>query len=207
MTLLALCFTLTACGEKNNRTAVAMRDAGPRASDQAAIANTSFEGRVFTNSSYQSQFQDVVVGLLSTHVRPEYIGFVSANGQNNSGVTFGGQITLTNGSILNGMGGTIANTSRLAVQVRDYAPQSPDVPAFLIQLTNAQGLVSGNFVEVTFSDAYGAIMLRGQINTLQRTFTGTMSYDNNVLHDGSRPGAAGTLGDFQIPLCSIFVCN
>jgi len=199
---------LAACQPPENKSPVVVRGVGPRVENQPGQPNTSnLPGRVFANPYYQQAFQEAVVGLLSTDVRPEYIGHVSATGENGSGVFFGGQVKLTSGSILSGAGGVIAGDSHIVIQVRDYVPQhqnAPPLPA--IQLRAAQGQVWGNQVQIVFWDAYGAVELSGQIDTQRQVFTGVMKYENYILYDGSSPGAAGTLGDFTIPICSFFMC-
>ena len=208
--LIVAALGLTACQEKKDpRQGITTRGTGPRAANQAAAGGVQLQGRVQADPSYQQYFQDAVNGLLSTDVRPDYIGFVSANGQNNSGVFIGGQIVISGGTLANFNGsGTIASQSRIVIQVRDFFPQMPNAPALpAIALSNAQGSINGNYVEVMFSDGFGSITLSGYIDTYQRVFTGTVKYDNQILYDGSRPGAAGELGDFMIPMCSIFQCQ
>lgn len=199
---------LAACQPPENKSPVVVRAVGPRVESQPGQPDTSnLPGRVYTNPYYQQAFQEAVIGLLSTDIRPEYIGYVSATGENGSGVFFGGHVKLTSGSVLGGTGGVIAGDSHIVIHVRDHVPQHqnpPPLPA--IQLRAAQGQIWGNNVQIVFWDAYGAVELTGQIDAQRQVFTGVMKYDNYILYDGSRPGAAGTLGDFTIPLCSFFAC-
>lgn len=199
---------LAACQEKDNRSSVVVRAVGPRVQSQTSQPDTSnLQGRIYTDPYYQQGFQEAVVGLLSTDIRPEYIGYVSANGQNGSGVFFGGRVRLTSGSLTTGFGGVIASDSSIVIQVRDYAPQFQNVPPLpAIELKTAQGQISGNDVQIVFWDAYGAIEMRGQIDSARGVFTGVIKYDNNITYDGRQPGAAGNLGNFSIPICSFFAC-
>jgi hypothetical protein len=151
---------------------------------------------------------------LSTDVLPQYVGQVSASGQGNSGVRFGGRVGLINGSlgsILGGYGGgyaMIAGNSQLIIQVIDYLPQYPDaplIPPFIFG--QAQGQIMGNQAQITFSDRYGQVTLQGYLNMQNNSFEGTISYDNNISIDGSTPGAAGTLGNFSVPICAFFACQ
>ncbi len=198
---------LAACSPPESRSPVVVRAVGPRTQGQAQPDTSNLPGRIYSSASYQHAFEEAVKGLLSTDIRPEYIGYVSATGENGSGVFFGGQVRLVNGSITSGFGGTIANDSHIIIQVRDYIPNMSNVPILpAIQLRAAQGQVSGNYAQIVFYDGYGMVQLTGYIDIQRQLFTGIVKYDNYVLYDGSRPGAAGTLGDFSIPLCSFFAC-
>ena len=81
---------------------------------------------------------------------------------------------------------------------------APAIPQVMI--ATASGYVQGNQAVIEFHDNYGAVTLHGTIDTTNNVFTGAMSYDNSVMYDGTSPGAAGTLGTFSIPLCTLFSC-
>jgi hypothetical protein len=73
------------------------------------------------------------------------------------------------------------------------------VPASSVQSTGGTG------VQVTFSDSFGAILVSGSWNG--GTFSGTITFQNVRNHTGGAGGSSGTLGTFQIPVCSFFVCG
>lgn len=207
--LIFSCLALAACQNNSGSTPVASRAAGPRITANSAntAAASTLVGQVYSNATYQSQFQDAATGFLSTDVNPLYVGTISDTGQNNSGVYFSGKVSLA-GMNLSGYTGsaTISGTSTFTIQVRDYVSQYPStswIPPFTFY--TAQGTLNGSQAQIVFSDSYGSVTLSGTVS--QTTFQGTISYDNGILYDGTRPGAAGTLGNFTIPICSFFVCN
>lgn len=210
--LLVLTIGLSACGDKKDQSQqVSVRGPDPRAAMSAAqAANVNVPGRITADPTYQQEFQLAVTDFLSASIRPDYVGFVSASGQNNSGVFFGGVVNFTNGSLRNGLGAslTVAPNSKIVLQIRDYVQQYPNAPALPpTALGNGQGTVTGTDVQLQFSDQFGTVQLTGTLDTARNMFYGSISYDNNVMYDGTRPGHAGTLGDFQIPICSFFNCN
>jgi hypothetical protein len=210
-------FALAACGDKNEgSTNVTSRGMGPR----TALANSmnyngagstsQMQGIVRSGASNQNGFQQAAVDFVSTDVQPQYVGYVSATGQNNSGILFGGRVGLASGSLRNVGGGQVPITSNstFQIQVVDYTPQypnSPLIPPFVFN--HAEGYISGNMAQITFSDSYGSVSLEGTIDSTSGRFVGQMTFDNNVNIDPNQPGHAGNLGDFIIPICSFFVCN
>lgn len=201
---------LTGCQNKNEEAPILSRAIGPRGALGAnyGINGASLTGKIFTDPSYQQEFQDAVTGFLSTDVNPQYVGLVSATGRNNSGVYFAGRVALSTGSLrtFTGSYADIHPNSSLSIQVRDYSPQYPNAPALPpFTFSRAQGVIQGNQAEIIFGDSYGTVTMVGIIT--QNTFEGEISYDNSVSYDGSKSGAAGTLGNFSVPTCSFFSCN
>jgi hypothetical protein len=216
---LVLAFTmlaLAACDKNVGSTTVTSRGMGPRTALAQSmgynqqLGSAQLQGIVRSDPSNQSGFQDAVVGFLSTDVKPEYVGTVSAAGQYNSGVWFGGRVALASGSLRTMGGGQVpvSSNGQFQIQVIDFTPQYPNAPRIPpFTFSHADGYVSGNTAEITFSDSYGSVTLSGTIDSTSNRFVGQMSYDNNVNIDSSQQGAAGVLGDFAIPICSFFVCN
>jgi hypothetical protein len=211
LTLLAL----AACDKNEGTSTITSRGTGPRISSANAAggayaSGVQMQGVVKSDASNQNSFQEAVVGFLSTDVQASYIGYVSATGQYNSGVLIGGRVNLASGSLrtLGGGQSPVASNGRFQIQVIDYNPQYPNaapIPPFIF--TRADGYVSGNSAQITFSDSYGSVMLQGTLDSVSGRFVGQISYDNNVNIEAGQQGAAGTLGDFAIPICSFFVCN
>lgn len=201
---------LAGCQKNEESTPLASRAFGPRGSigSMYGVNSGSLTGRVYSDPNYQQEFQDAVTGFLSTDVNPQYVGLVSAAGQNNSGVFIAGRVVLSSGSLrsFSGAYADVNPNSSFTIQVRDYSSQYPNAPALPpFTFSRAQGMIQGNQAQITFGDNYGSVTLTGVIN--QNTFDGEITFDNSVTFDGSRPGAAGTLGNFSIPTCSFFSCN
>ncbi len=213
----AIPLALTACpsssgNNNNNVPAPAATPTGPRtaAASSLSVSGIQLAGSVTSTTQNQAQFQAAAVGYLSTDVAPNYIGQVSVTPTSTSGIFFGGTVTLAAGSMKGyaGQGATIQSTSQFAIQIIDSNPQVPNTPAIpAFVYTTATGTIQGTTAQLQFSDAYGTITMNGTVDVPNNNFTGTMTFDNNVLFDGTSPGHAGTLGQFTIPLCSFFVCN
>jgi hypothetical protein len=210
----ALCIplALTACPSSSGNQASAPAPVGPRTALASTLSASGMQlvGTVSSDAPHQAQFQAAVVGFLSTDLSPSYIGTVNVSPSSTSGVFFGGQVTLSTGSMKSytGQNATISPTSQFAIQVIDSnpsVPNTPAIPAFVFQ--KAAGTLQGMTAQLQFSDTYGTITMAGTVDTTKNLFTGTMAFDNNVLYDGSTPGHAGNLGNFSIPLCQFFVCN
>lgn len=209
---------LAGCQKNDGSTQVSSRISayGPRAASSAgySVAGTSLAGRVYFDASGQQGFEEAVKDFLSTDVLWNYVGYVSATGQYNTGVYFGGQVAPVTGSLRTLSGGTvaIASNSRLVIQVIDSWPQAPNTPVLPPFIFNrADGYISGNTAQITFSDNYGSITFSGYINTSTNRFEGnsydSVRFDNTENINPSDSPHAGNLGGFSIPLCSFFVCN
>jgi hypothetical protein len=168
----------------------------------------TLKGIIYSDAAYQEQFQDNVRGLLSTDIPDDYVGYVSCRAEHNTGVFFGGRVRLTSGNIRNMTGGEsqIDPNSELLIAVYDYFPNAGKLPPIPpLYFKKATGRVSGNRAYIRFEDAYGYIEMEGYFDA--NRFRGAIAYDNHVKHDGSRPGAAGVLGDFDIGTCDFFRCQ
>ena len=223
--LLLVVLAFTACGKKDEGTrgenAATARNTrsngwGSTFDKNGPLGTTQLSGRVYGDS--QEGFMDYVRGLVSATIPEDYLGsYVSAglDGDNRTGVFFGGQVALTNGSVASGGLGSgtrqsVHSRSRLLITVYDNMVGRKDesgetIGAVPIYMENASGFVQGNQATITFSDDYGTIQMDGTFDG--QYFTGEMSYDNNVMYDGSSPGAAGVGGYFRVPTCQFFVCN
>lgn len=165
-------------------------------------------GVVYADSSYQSQFQEAVTGFMSGSVPEDAVGYVSAQGERNTGFYIGGYVPLSSGSLrgYSNQRVNISSSARLLIQVYDYFPNQTELanlPA--IYLTRAEGVVEGNFAYIKFYDNYGMVEMEGEFD--QSMFRGQFRYANSVhAEDGVQPHE-GTIGDFEIPTCRFFVCN
>lgn len=209
--LVLVAFSMTACQKNNSGSApIEARGGVSRAghySDPAQVG-LQLNGVVFSEARYQEDFNHSVRDFLGASIPKEYIGYVSARAENNTGVFIGGQVDLANGQGLRSIVGSrmeITPSSRLVVAVYDYWPNQSGVePIPPVYFTSSSGYVSGNSAELMFRDSYGYVKLSGQFN--DQVFAGTISYYNERNHDGSRQSQPRVLGNFELPTCQFFRC-
>ena len=70
--------------------------------------------------------------------------------------------------------------------------------------------INGNNINLTFKDDKGEVNLVGTVDKNERenvlTISGSMSFNNYVRFNGSTPGSRGSLGLFEIRVCSFLDC-
>lgn len=214
--LLAMGLSLAGCQNKDDGPTVESNRAGvPWAGGTGSPTSPTstgvqVSGYVTANSTYQSQFQEAVFNLMSTWVPRQYVGYVSSTLENNSGVRFGGQVTMANGAGLQSVGSGSANihqASRILVQVTDQWPSGQSFsPLPEMYMQNAEGYVQGNYATLRFWDDYRVIYIEGQFDG--QNFTGKFRFQNIKSYDGSQIDTRKwLLGDFQVPTCQFFRCN
>jgi hypothetical protein len=168
----------------------------------------TLNGIVTLDSAYQSDFDQEVRDFLAGSINPDYIGTVSSQGANQTGVYVGGKVTLQNGQTLSSVANgrvDITPTSELLVAVYDkFQDQANLAPLPPIYLKQSSGYVSGNNIFMDFYDNYGSVHLEGtydrNVAKLTFSFNTTRTFDGNV-------GQAGTLGVLSIPTCQFFRCQ
>ncbi|MBL7689840.1 MAG: hypothetical protein JNJ49_17525 [Bdellovibrionaceae bacterium] len=202
---------LGGCTKQDGATPITTSGRGVSPTGSAALANgRTLNGWVFSPGN-QDLFQEAVVGLVDAKAPADYVGFVSADA-NGTGVFIAGKVELQSGA-LNVSSSTRMNVrsdSALVIAVYDEytgrtAQDGKKVEPFAFDYNQASGTVSGNTVNLRFTGATGTVTMDGSFNS--NVFRGTISYDNSVRYDGTRPGAAGTLGDFEVPTCQFFRCQ
>lgn len=203
---------LGGCTKQDGATPITTSGRGVSPTGSATLANgRRLNGWVFSPGN-QDLFQEAVVGLVDSKAPVDYVGYVSADA-NGTGVFLAGRVELQSG-VLNVNSSTqmnIRSDSTLVIAVYDEytgrtAQDGKKVEPFSFDYTQASGTVSGNTVRsLTFTGPKGSVTLNGSFNS--QYFRGTISYDNSVRYDGSTPGAAGTLGDFEVPTCQFFRCQ
>lgn len=165
------------------------------------------------SSGNQDLFQEAVGGLVDATMPADYLGFVSADAKGGTGLFLGGRVELQSGA-LNPNSTARVNVradSKLLLAVYDEFTGRADASGTVVKpisigFSRAEGYVSGNQVSLKFIDPqYGFVVMQGSFSG--SLFRGSISYDNAVRYDGSRPGAAGTLGDFEVPTCQFFRCQ
>lgn len=209
---LALAFVgSTGCQKAKNSTRVStgsnVRSGGIAPGSTTTPSGIQLNASVTTTQYSQADFQLGVEDLLEAQVAREFVGPVSRDARDGTGVFFGGKVELANGQKLGVSNGVIniAPNSEILVSVFDsyYTQQNLD-PIPPIYLRQATGQISGNNVNITFSDSYGTITLRGTFSS--STFTGTFAYQTLRTHDGQQ-GYHGDLGNFSVETCKFFRCN
>jgi hypothetical protein len=198
--------SLAACQKKEDSTAISTAGRVPRGAYDSLYANganpnTKLVGKVVRASSEQDEFDAGVRGFLSSTLPEDYVGYVDAQGQYNTGVFFGGRVVTRGAS----GGYQIDPSSQIMIVVKDYFQNQTNVQPIAWYLSNASGQISGNTAIIRFQDALGYVELQGSFD--QNYFEGDFLYDNNRRYDGSTPGAAGAIGHFVIPTCQFFVCQ
>ncbi len=172
--------------------------------NQAAMS-LSTPGVVYSDVTNQNAFQQAVAGLLSTDTPEESVGFVSCRAENNTGVFIGGRVGV-NGGVLNSTSwGSVGVDPNSLLLITVYHSNAGAAGLPKLPFNRATGYISGQSAIIEFSDAYGSIKMQGTFNA--QRFQGTISFDNGIRYDGARPGAAGTLGYFDIGTCEFFRCN
>jgi hypothetical protein len=179
---------------------------GQNAGLNSAGANIPTTGVIYTDAANQNAYQAAVAGLVSTDLPESSLDYVSAQWENGTGVAFGGRVTLANGGAIGTSAGwgqqTISSSSQILIVVQHANQATVGQPRLYFK--RASGVVSGTAATIQFSDDYGLVTLQGTF--VSNRFRGTISFDNAVKYDGTRPGAAGTLGAFDIAACDFFKC-
>jgi hypothetical protein len=201
---------VSSCQKNDSSSGVTVHGSGT-AGQNAASAGLTLNGGIYTDASQQSAFQDAVGGFVNAIIDDQqYLGQVSATMQNGTGVLMGGRVNLASGTLRSagtGQQSTINPNSVAYVAVYDGTKDTNGaaLPPIGRYFSNGAGTISGNYATLTFTDDYGTIRLEGQFDTTK--FVGTFSYENQRRFDGTNPGAAGTMGTFQLPTCQFFTCN
>lgn len=149
---------------------------------------------VIQNSN--GSLQQAVAGLISASMDPSELGTV-----NNGDVRITGYIDRDRTGSVN-----YAN-SWMVIEIIDSYARQGNVDPIQIEIVGLSNAVSnGNNVELSFSDAYGMITIRGQ--TDQNSFYGQqISYRNTESFNREAQPASGILGEFQVSLCGLFRCQ
>jgi hypothetical protein len=210
MTVVVLAVALSGCQKASDTTRIG--SAGPRAggvTPTSIPSNLVLNGIVTADPSYQSAFQQAVYDFMEAQIDPNYVGYVSSQGADQTGVFVAGRVELANGQPLmvnQNMGKVdILPTSQLLVAVYDKFADQKDLPPLPVTyLRQASGYIQGNQVFIEFSDNYGSVTLQGTFDssraTLQFSYNTKRTFDDKV-------GYRGVMGDLHIPTCQFFRCQ
>ena len=205
--MLAVVFAGTAgCQKAKSSTRVST---GGRAGGLAAGATTTPSGVSLTAAvkSVSADFELAVQDVLEATMPRDYVGRVSGAASDGTGVFLGGKVTASNGgpiSVANGVQSIAQNSELLLVVYDSFYAQAGLDPIPPIYLRSASGAISGNSVDIKFSDSYGFIRLVGQFD--RDRIVADVYYETTRTYDG-KVGWNGKLGRAEIPTCSFFRCN
>ena len=204
--------SLTGCPSPNNSSTINNRG-GTAAGQAANSAGISPNGVVYLPAGQQAAFTQVIADFVGAMMDPQYLGDVSVNASDSTGVVIGGKVALSGGtgSLRAAVGGQnqITNDSSVYIAIYDNRTGKRDANGVVIDpigrfFNNASGVVSGNTAHLQFQDDYGSLTLDGQFD--QNQFSGTVHFDNDTIWDSSGQTHAGSLL-FQVPTCQFFNCN
>lgn len=215
LTMVVLAFAMAGCQKAADTTRIG--NAGPRAGGATNTSipnNLVLNGIVMADPSYQSQFQQAVLDFMEAQIDPQYVGYVSAQGKDQTGVFVAGRVELANGQPLminqnqyqqNQGRIDILPTSELLVAVYDKFANQSNLPGLPVTwLRQAQGYIQNGQVYLDFYDNYGKVTLEGTYNSQSAKLRFT--YDTLRTFDG-KTGYRGVMGDLSIPTCQFFRCQ
>lgn len=209
--LMILTLAIVGCQKAPTESRIGSTDARANSLLPGATTTPSgitLNGKVTSDSSYQTQFEQAVKDFLEGSMNPNYVGMVSSQGSDQTGVFVGGKIALQTGQALypiNNGRVDITPTSELFVAVYDkFQDQSNLAPIPPVYLKQSSGYVSGNNIYIDFWDGYGSVHLEG---TFDHDYVrATFEFKTTRTYDG-RVGYSEPLGDLQVPTCQFFRCQ
>lgn len=212
--LLMVAVTIAGCQKAPESTPIRGGGTAPRANGEAGNTTVTQNGIVvngFVWSDDERFFNEMLKEFMAGSLDPQYVGWVSATAQNNTGVFIGGRVSLANGAGIqatnNGQSMQLNPASELFVLVVDYVPnQTPEPlpPTYFKKLDASQSYVSGNNAKLLFYDEFGFVEMTGQFTG--QYFEGNFYFDTQRKWNGEQ-GGAGNLGRFKVPTCQFFKCQ
>ncbi len=202
---------LVGCGKKQSGKAPINQARGSRSGGiQGDQVNSSgvLDGALVRFSTWSNaDFQNAVTDFLGASIPKEFIGQVSGDPNQSTGVVFGAQVQPTNNNYMNT---TLSSNGHILVAVYDSFTGQKDaegntIPPMAVYLQGISGNIQNNVLRAQASDAYGVLHIVGNING--STMTGNIWYDNYQNANGGSPVTNADIGGFQVPTCSILVCN
>lgn len=212
--LVMVAVTIAGCQKAPESTPIRGGGTAPRANGEAPGQTVTQNGIVVNGVVYSDNetfFNEMLKEFMAGSVDPQYVGWVSAMAQNNTGVFIGGRVTTANGGPIQATNNAqvqINPSSELYVMVYDYVPNQQNVPplppTYFKQLDASQSYINGNQAKLVFYDSRGFVEMKGQFDG--QYFKGDFYFDTQVTWNGQL-GGAGRLGWFQVPTCQFFRCQ
>lgn len=197
LAVVGIIISLMACGKKGSDGASVNSPRDPRVSgpmvtptgqgSPGAVSNIQFA------TAQAAQIKDAVQVLVSATMDPSAVGDInSIEVSGNIGFQSNGQVT---------------NDSAFQIVIKDsYVGTTDDgtqIDPIVIRVSNATGTVYNGKANITFSDSYGTIIVTGTWDQ-SNTFNGVVNFQNKTSKVANKTN--GTLGGFNIPVCSFFRC-
>lgn len=201
--ILTLVMTAAACGNKK-KTGARFEDRGARATSATPrqVQNVGVTTVVYGIDQY-GQYRDhnnwmsSVRRLVSASISEEYLGDVSQDGANKTGVFFGAKLCMNRYSSQ-----SVPNQAMVVMQV--YDNHDVPVPLYLNAVQGVYNASTGD-LDVTFRDNYGLIRLVGRASG--SSFSGWVQFDNKVRADGTADTyGLETLGAVYMNADQLFSC-
>jgi hypothetical protein len=201
---------LIACGEKEKkraaigrrgRTATDYNDVNRRAYD----STTEWPGSI--TGTPPDAFQQATEGFVSATMDPSTLGRVSGEAAQNTGVRFGGRVSISGGfnpRDIQSNYGTVSSGSLKILIWDEFADSGSAEGIKADPLQVYQGQVNGRSVDVTFEDVHGSITFEGEVDG--NWFYGLVWYENYGHFNGGS-GESWDWGSFFIPTCDFFECQ
>lgn len=183
--------------------------------------NNALWGEIHSGNNFQyasmsgdQQFQEELRALLAPSLGGssgyqnasygDYLGYVSGQSNQSTGVFFWGYAAVNNNGQLEG------KSAQLHIEIYDdkvgqIGSNGKPITQIVVDprrsgcYSGAQGYVQGYNARLTFNDCYGSIVLDGGFQ--DQYFSGTVHYKNN-----QTGGQWRQLGQFIVPTCGFFRC-
>lgn len=203
--VLALMIGLTGCPANKKKLGARFQDRGVRATQvtqrQAQVAISTVVYGVDQYGQYRSyeSWMSSVRRLVSASITEEYLGNVSQDGVNKTGVFFGAKLCMNRYQSQ-----AVPTQAMVVVQVYDNASDQP-IPIYLNAVQGGGYNPSTGQLTATFSDQYGSIRLVGTVNGAN--FSGWVEFDTRLRADNQNDNYGfETLGSVYMNADQLFSC-
>jgi hypothetical protein len=222
--LMTALLLLSSCAPKSdNSTKVTSRAGGNPARERtidrrentstSTVAGVPLNGAVFTQSTYQDSFNELVRDLMEMVIDREAVGYVASEPDGQTGLYVGAKVTLEgNAKVRNGYASAYASTnSRLVIAVYDRFAEANLAPLPAMEFKLISGYVNGSQAVLEFQQVSSEgpvrnyVRLEGNINS--QWFVARMYFDTQSMWDGSGEGHTGYFEYFNAKTCDVFACN
>ncbi len=213
--LLVLSTGLVACGKKNGKPSISTtnreRAAGPDIGTRNHLSPTDGSAWGEITGTPQNAFQEAAEGLIESIMDSQYVGYISGNSGDNTGIRFWGDVS-TGGALTTNMPSTSVNSGSMRLVIWDEHAGKTDsssgevIPEIPFYFNSVSGTVQGNQAQLIFrqSDGYTTVEMVGYFDA--ENFVGVFRYQNLTSFDNSTPWR-GELGNFAVRTCQFFRCN
>lgn len=207
LSLLAACSPKKSSVKSNVNAAAASGSVFAGTQCPAGSTNTANNvGSIYDTTMNSYNFENQVKLLLSATISPYDVGMISSQGNASTGVRFSGTIKLdASGNVLGG------NQSSAKITVYDsfWLANQTDSNKIVLDFNPSRGgTISGQFNlqsgdgTLTLQDQYGQVTFTGRLDA--QSFSGTVSFQNNVTVLQNTQPASGNLGQFYVQRCALF---